>query len=155
MLVFARFIMRDSGLPILINTPHVTQVRLTVDGEPAIYLAGKDTPILVEGTFDGALKKLEAAAAGLRIVDPEPATHEPEVASITALPAPATPTPSPQPTTEPELSPVGHDGRKLSKPAAKASRKKAAAGPSPEVHRAPEPEKAQAPSTHSWFKGLS
>ena len=34
MLIFAKFVMRDSGLPIHINTPHVTQVRLTLDGEP-------------------------------------------------------------------------------------------------------------------------
>jgi hypothetical protein len=135
-------------------------VRLTIDGEPAIYLVGKDTPILVEGTFDGALKKLEAAASGLRIVDPEPVApepvaHEPEpaVASITALPALVAP--SPHPTTGPELSPVGNDGMARSKPAAKVSRKKAAPAPSPEVHHTAEPEKAPTPSAHSWFKGLS
>jgi len=85
MLVFAKFVMRDSGLPIHISTPHVTQVRLTIDGEPAIYLAGKETPILVEGTLEGALKKLEAAAAGLRLVEPE-AEAPPATATVTVFP---------------------------------------------------------------------
>ncbi len=77
MLIFAKFTMRDSGLPIHINTPHVTQVRLTLDGEPAIYLVGKETPIVVEGTMEAALKKLEAAGAGFRLAEPEPPAPAP------------------------------------------------------------------------------
>ena len=92
MLVFAKFVMRDSGLPIHISTPHVTQVRLTIDGEPAIYLAGKETPILVEGTLEGALKNLEAAAAGLRLVEPE-AEAPPATATVTVFPVAEPPAP--------------------------------------------------------------
>src|SRR6516225_4330031 len=102
MLLFARFVMRDSGLPIHISTTHVTQVRLTIDGEPAIYLAGKETPIVVEGTLDQALEKLEAAAAGVRVVEPEveqPAEAEQYAGKVLALPtaqpAPAAPVPEP------------------------------------------------------------
>src|SRR5258708_19173762 len=110
MLIFAKFTMRDSGLPIHINTPHVTQVRLTIDGEPAIYLVGKETPIVVEGTMEAALKKLEAAGAGFRLVEPEPpapvqtpmlmpvaAPATVTVLSVAAPPIPPPPPPSPSP----------------------------------------------------------
>jgi outer membrane biosynthesis protein TonB len=151
MLVFARFVMRDNGQPILINTPHVTQVRLTIDGEPAIYLLGKDTPILVEGDFESAMKKLEAAASGLRLVEPEPPAPEPEVATVTALPV-ALPSPEPAPAPPPaEPSSPRKAPRKVARakpePAASPAKTKAAHDPEPA-------EKAHAHTGGSWFKGL-
>lgn len=184
MLVFARFLMRDSGLPIHISTPHVTQVRLTIDGEPAIYLAGKETPILVEGTLEGALKKLEAAAAGLRLVESEPETP-PVTATVTVLaladaPPPAAPVraeePAPSAPVEAEVSapaPVPAPTIKAKAPKARKPASKPAAGvpevkakpPKPVVQAAkpvkavpppsPKPvEKEPASSPMSWFKGL-
>jgi outer membrane biosynthesis protein TonB len=147
MLVFARFVMRDSGLPILINTPHVTQVRLTIDGEPAIYLMGKDTPIVVEGDFEGAMKKLEAAASGLRLVEPEPPAPEPVI--VTELPV-ALPSPEPAPPPAEPASP-----RKAPRKAARAKHEPAASPAKTKAAHDPEPaEKAHAHTGGSWFKGL-
>lgn len=150
MLVFARFVMRDSGLPILINTPHVTQVRLTIDGEPAIYLMGKDTPIVVEGDFESALKKLEAAAAGLRLVEPEPPAPEPVAATVTALPV-ALPAPEPP---QAEVAPAAPKKapRKSAAPRAKAETPEARPGKTKPPHD-PEPVEKAHPHS-SWFKGL-
>jgi hypothetical protein len=73
MSAFARFVLRDNGLPIHIAPHHVTQVRETGEGDPAIYLSGKDTPLMVEGGIDEALRRLQAAAAGVAM--PEPAVE--------------------------------------------------------------------------------
>jgi hypothetical protein len=72
MTAFARFVLRDNGLPIHIAPHHVTQVRETADGDPAIYLTGKDTPLMVEGDVPDALRRLQAAAAGLSATEPAP-----------------------------------------------------------------------------------
>jgi hypothetical protein len=177
MLVFARFMMRDSGLPIHISTPHVTQVRLTIDGEPAIYLAGKETPILVEGTLEGALKTLEAAAAGLRLVETEPEAP-PVSAAVAVFPvaearAPAAPVeaeasaPAPAPAPAPTAT-VKAKAPKPKKPASKpaASAPEVTAKPPKLVIQAAKPAKAAPPpspkpvekepahSPMSWFKGL-
>jgi hypothetical protein len=181
MLIFAKFTMRDSGLPIHINTPHVTQVRLTIDGEPAIYLVGKETPIVVEGTLEAALKKLEAAGAGFRLVEPEPpapvqapmpmpmpiaAPATVTVLSVAAPPIPSPPPPSPVAMAKPAPRP---------KPQATAAKAKPAptkAAPKPEVVAvlqpatsagaikpakappAPPPVEQQHSGAMSWFKGL-
>jgi len=50
MSAFARFVLRDNGLAIHIAPHHVTQVRETSEGCPAIYLSGKDTPLMVRAT---------------------------------------------------------------------------------------------------------
>lgn len=144
-MVFARFVMRDSGLPIHINTPHVTQVRLTIDGEPAIYLVGKETPILVEGTLEGALKKLEAAAAGLRLVEPE-APPAPVSAVVTPTPVVEPPPPSPIALEKPEAP------KKAARKSAVARAAKPAKGKASLAKGAAEPDTA--PSATSWFKGL-
>lgn len=179
MLIFAKFTMRDSGLPIHINTPHVTQVRLTIDGEPAIYLVGKETPIVVEGTLDAALKKLEAAGAGFRLVEPElPApVAAPAPAAVTFLSV-AAPPPSPPPAPSPAPSPAPVA---VAKPAPKPKPQAAAKArpvpkkpaPKPEVVAVlpplppPPPVEAKKPvkaaptappeqhsGAMSWFKGL-
>src|SRR5258708_11185524 len=115
MLIFAKFVMRDSGLPIHINTPHVTQVRLTIDGEPAIYLVGKETPIVVEGSLEGALKKLEAAGAGFRLVESE--IPAPSPVPITILPVVAPPPPPPPAPGAPPAPVASLSPRPLPKPA--------------------------------------
>jgi hypothetical protein len=119
MLVFARFVLRDNGLPIHIATEHVTQVRLTIDGEPAIYILNKETPVIVEGTLEAAVRKLEAAASGLRLVEPEPAPN------VIPWETPAANEPAPAPEPEPKSMVV----MAAAKPSAKA--KKATAKPSP------------------------
>jgi outer membrane biosynthesis protein TonB len=147
--------MRDSGLPIFINTPHVTQVRLTIDGEPAIYLMGKDTPILVEGTMDGAMKRLEAAAAGLRLVEPDPPAPEPQAATVTALPV-AEPLPvAAPPPAEVEQPTPKKPPRKTAIARAKPENAPAARPAKTKAPHDPEPaEKASAHTASSWFKGL-
>lgn len=159
MLVFARFVLRDNGMPIHIATEHVTQVRLTIDGEPAIYILNKETPVVVEGTLEAAVRKLEAAASGLRLVEPEPAPN------VIPWETPAANEPAPEPEPEPAM-PIA-----LAKPSAKAKKtvpkaagdKKAAAKKSATV--SPIKRKAKpvsAPATVAedpndelnWFKGL-
>jgi hypothetical protein len=91
MSAFARFILRDNGLAIHIAPGQVTQVRETIEGDPAIYLVGKDTPLMVEGDVDDALRRLQAAASGMPAAAPAPApeiTPEP-VAQAAAKPAKA------------------------------------------------------------------
>jgi outer membrane biosynthesis protein TonB len=174
MLIFAKFTMRDSGLPIHINTPHVTQVRLTLDGEPAIYLVGKETPIVVEGTLEAALKKLEAAGAGFRLAEPEPPAPVPVPAPA---PAPVTvlsvaPPPSPPPLPPAPVALAKPAPKPKPKPQATAAKVKPAPktpAPKPEVvavlQRVPpaevrKPAKATPPPAEqtsgglSWFKGL-
>ena len=168
MLMFAKFVMRDSGLPIHINTPHVTQVRLTLDGEPAIYLVGKETPIVVEGSLEAALKKLEAAGAGFRLVESEIPTPVP--ATITALPMAASPSPVAPPGPAASLSPVSVEKtapKRASVGKAKPTPRKAPPKPevvvqpaTPAVAKKPAkppsaPPPAEQPSgAMSWFKGL-
>jgi hypothetical protein len=145
MLVFARFVMRDSGLPIHINTPHVTQIRLTIDGEPAIYLVGKESPIVVEGTLEGALKKLEAAAAGLRLVEAEPAElapPSPVTAVVTVLPGVDAPAVAPPP------------AAKVKPPSPKKVAAKAGASAKAKAVKADGPAEPVKPAATSWFKGL-
>jgi hypothetical protein len=64
MVAFARFTMRDNGLPIYINPEQVSQVRLTSEGEPAVYIAGRDTPMIVEGTVEEIIQMLETVTVG-------------------------------------------------------------------------------------------
>jgi protein TonB len=111
MVAFARFVMRDNGLAIHINADQVTQVRQTSEGEPAIYTLGRDTPMIVEGTLEAAIRKLEAATAGIRVVEPaaEPIaeTTAPEVKPpVLELVASAPePEPEPEPVVQPEPEP--------------------------------------------------
>ena len=84
MSAFARFIMRDNGLAIYIAPSQVTQVRETIEGDPAIYLVGKDTPLMVEGDVPNALRRLQAAAAGMTPAELESA---PEPEAIVVEPA--------------------------------------------------------------------
>ena len=86
MSAFARFIMRDNGLAIYIAPNQVTQVRETIEGDPAIYLVGKDTPLMVEGDVPSALRRLQAAAAGIAPAEIESAP-EPEPEAIGVAPA--------------------------------------------------------------------
>lgn len=158
MLVFARFVLRDNGMPIHIATEHVTQVRLTIDGEPAIYILNKETPVVVEGTLEAAVRKLEAAASGLRLVEPEPA---PNVIPWGA-PAANEPVFAPEPEPEPVIAIA------LAKPAAKAKKPvpKAARGKKPAATKSatvsaikskakPVPTAAEDPNDETnWFKGL-
>jgi hypothetical protein len=83
MLAFARFILRDNGLAIHIAANQVTQVRETSEGDPAIYLVGKDTPLMVEGDVESALRRLQAAAAGVAPAEPE-LVPEPEPVDMAA-----------------------------------------------------------------------
>jgi hypothetical protein len=174
MLIFAKFVMRDSGLPIHINTPHVTQVRLTIDGEPAIYLVGKETPIIVEGSLEGALKKLEAAGAGFRLVESEPLAPSPVPATITILPVAASPppapfappaaaaSPSPVAIAKPTPKPRAHVAKAKPTPRKTAAKPEvvavqpAAPGVAKKPAKAPAaPPPAEQPSgAMSWFKGL-
>jgi hypothetical protein len=87
MSAFARFVLRDNGLAIHIAPQHVTQVRETGEGDPAIYMVGKDTPLMVEGDVPEALRRLQAAAMGL--AEPEPALEPEPVALAPAKPAKA------------------------------------------------------------------
>jgi hypothetical protein len=104
MIAFARFVMRDNGLAIHINTQQVTQVRQTSEGEPAIYIVGRETPMVVEGTLEAAIRKLEAAAAGLKVVEPavEPMVEmsalaaQPPTSEVVAMESEVTPKPTPE-----------------------------------------------------------
>lgn len=149
--------MRDNGLPIHIATQHVTQVRLTIDGEPAIYLEGKDTPIVVEGTLEGALKKLEAALSGLRLVEeipapapepePEPIVHEvPAVREAPALEVVAIPAPAAKP--KPRSTAVKTPGK-----AAKVVASVTAIPVPAKAKKKEVPATGEEPDL-SWFKGL-
>ncbi len=121
MIAFARFVMRDNGLAIHINTQQVTQVRQTSEGEPAIYIVGRETPMVVEGTLEGAIHKLEAAAAGLKVVEPsfEPIVETPVVAvqpsklGVVAVESEAAFEPSPEP--EPAIAEAASAKAKLAK----------------------------------------
>jgi len=64
MVAFARFTMRDNGLSIYINPEQVAQVRQTIEGDPAVYIAGRDTPMIIEGTLEGTIRMLEALTSG-------------------------------------------------------------------------------------------
>jgi hypothetical protein len=161
MLVFARFVLRDNGMPIHIATEHVTQVRLTIDGEPAIYILNKETPVVVEGTLEAAVRKLEAAASGLRLVEPEPA---PNVIPWEA-PAANEPVFAPEPEPEPVIAiALAKPAAKAKKPVPKAARgKKPAATKSATVSAIKSKAKpVSAPATAAedpndetnWFKGL-
>ncbi|HEY1559806.1 MAG TPA: hypothetical protein VGF71_02830 [Caulobacteraceae bacterium] len=96
--------MRDNGLAIHINTQQVTQVRQTSEGEPAIYIVGRETPMVVEGTLEAAIRKLEAAAAGLKVVEPavEPMVEtsalaaQPPTLEVVAMESEVTPEPAPE-----------------------------------------------------------
>jgi hypothetical protein len=162
MLVFARFVLRDSGLPIMLATQHVTQVRLTIDGEPAIYILNKETPVIVEGTLESAIKKLEAAGAGLRVVEPEPQDN------VVQLDAPFRETPpvqpivaAPTPVAEPApvVAPVAHLAKL--KPKAKPESAKAKAAPAKTTkvtaigRKAKKPAATREDDDLNWFKGLS
>lgn len=102
MVAFARFVMRDNGLAIHINAEQVTQVRQTSDGEPAIYTLGRDTPMIVEGTLEAAIRKLEAATAGIKIVEPASEQVTEAVAPVPQPPALELVVPEPKP--EPEVA---------------------------------------------------
>ncbi|MGH7022811.1 MAG: hypothetical protein ACREEB_04370 [Caulobacteraceae bacterium] len=158
MVAFARFVMRDNGLAIHINPEQVTQIRQTIEGDPAIYIAGRDTPMTVEGTMEGALRKLEAASVGLKIVEedvpapfeePEatPPAPEPPIMEIAAAPElpPAEVAAAPEPKAKAGKA-KGPRKSAVSKAPAKA--KVADAKPS---RPAPEPE-APYPAA-SWFRG--
>jgi len=82
MVAFARFTMRDNGLPIYINPEQVSQVRLTSEGDPAIYIAGRDTPMIIEGTVEETVQVLETVTLGGRAADPV------ESAALEAEPSP-------------------------------------------------------------------
>jgi hypothetical protein len=88
MSAFARFVLRDNGLAIHIAPHHVTQVRETGEGDPAIYLAGKDTPLMVEGDLEDALRRLQAAAQGVALAEPAP-EPEPEPEPLATAPVKA------------------------------------------------------------------
>lgn len=80
MVAFAQFVLRDNGLPVHLSVDFVTQVRVTPEAEGvAIYISGKETPVLVEGTLDGVMRKIALASAGVKLVEPEPAPPPPPV----------------------------------------------------------------------------
>lgn len=159
MVAFARFVMRDNGLAIHINAQQVTQVRQTSDGDPAIYTLGRDTPMIVEGTLEAAIRKLEAAAAGIKIVESanEPVVEAPapvarpaalELVATAVAPDPASPT---EPVPEPEaVAPAAAKAKPAKTKAlakAKAAKAKSAKGETPaKALEVPYP-------TASWFMG--
>lgn len=161
MLVFARFVLRDNGLPIHIATEHVTQIRQTIDGEPAIYILNKETPIIVEGSLEATVRKLEAAASGLPLVEQEtPSNVVPlDVALIHApAPEPAAP-PSELPTvvsiTTARAPAKPKRTAAKSEPAKKTpARKPTAATNAPERKTQSTPA-AEPDSDLDWFKGLT
>lgn len=78
---FAKLTMRDSGLPIHISPRHVEQVRLDPENyATAIYLSGKNSPIVVQEKMDvvmGLLQGLHEVGpvvveADFRQAEPEP-----------------------------------------------------------------------------------
>jgi len=153
MLVFARFVLRDNGLPIHIATEHVTQIRVTIDGEPAIYILNKETPIIVEGSLEAVVRKLETAASGLRSVEPEPA------ANVVALEPIRDFAPAPEPVISIVPTPMPARQKKVAKAS---GAKKPAAKTAATVTTIKRKAKAVAPppaedqdSDLSWFKGLS
>ncbi|HEY5203045.1 MAG TPA: hypothetical protein VIJ63_00395 [Roseiarcus sp.] len=164
MVAFARFVMRDNGLAIHINPDHVTQLRQTIEGDPAVYIAGRDTPMVVEGTLESALRKLEAASAGLKVVEteppapfyePEPLTPEWAKSQIPAITGPASPPVDSLPPPKAKAK-AGKD--KTPKEAATAkSPKKAATAKAPK--KAPLPKENVAPAipypAASWFRGAN
>ena len=89
MAAFARFVMRHNGLAIHIAINHITQIRETSDAVPAIYLTGKDTPLMVEGDVDEVLRRLEAAAAGAPVPEAAPEAEPDPVELSPAKPAKA------------------------------------------------------------------
>jgi hypothetical protein len=138
MVTFARLIMRDNGLAIHVNPEHVTQIRQTIEGEPAIYISGRETPMIVEGTLEAALRKLDAASAGLTVLvneEPPVAVREFVTPNVLAKIEP------------PPLKPAAKRGstpvKKAAKP--KPDRKKKPAIPAPESE-------TTYPGA-SWFRG--
>lgn len=162
MIAFARFVMRDNGLAIHINTQQVTQVRQTTEGEPAIYIVGRETPMVVEGTLEAAIRKLEAAAAGIKVVEsavepaaemPSTVTRAPELEIVaTELETSPEPAETVEPSIADEASPKVKPAksRAVVKAGAKAKPSKAKPAKS-ESKPAKEPE-APYPAA-SWFMG--
>lgn len=162
MVAFARFVMRDNGLAIHINATAVTQVRQTTEGEPAIYITGRESPMVVEGTLDAAIRKLEAAAAGIKVVEPAFEVAEPSVAETPALVAkppmlelvsseePAAPEVAPDPVPETEIV----EAPKAKPMKAKAGAKTKAAKAKATKAAAPVPQEPEIPyPSASWFMG--
>jgi len=156
MIAFARFVMRDNGLAIHINAEQVTQVRQTTEGEPAIYTLGRDTPMIVEGTLEATIRKLEAAAAGIRIVETtvEPIVEEPEVRTpaleLVAPEIAPEPEVAAEPTPEPEIAKAAKAKPTKTKAPAKAKTQKTK---SEKIETtAPMDEEPPFP-TATWFKG--
>lgn len=157
MVAFARFLMRDNGLPIHINAEQVTQVRQTSEGEPAIYTLGRDTPMIVEGTFEAAIRKIEAATSGVSVLE---SVIEPAAEAIVPDPRPpmlelvtSEPRPEPGPSVEPEPE---TDTVVKSKPKAKGPAKakpaKAKAKPAKAEETSSKEPEAPYPAA-SWFMG--
>ncbi len=157
MVAFARFVMRDNGLAVHISAQQVTQVRQTTEGEPAIYIAGRDTPMIVEGTLEMAIRKLEGAAAGIKIVEPAvelvmeaPVAEPPALEIVTAEVAPE-PEAAAEPAPEPEVVLAAKGKPAKTKAVAKVKPQKAKPAAKSEASALKEPE-APYP-TASWFKG--
>ncbi|HEY1414499.1 MAG TPA: hypothetical protein VGF42_01275 [Caulobacteraceae bacterium] len=162
MIAFARFVMRDNGLAIHINTQQVTQVRQTTEGEPAIYIVGRETPMVVEGTLEAAIRKLEAAAAGLKVVEPAvepmvettPPVDQTPAPEMVAMESEATPQPEPEP--EPEAA-IAATSPGKAKPAKTKTETKAGTKAKPAKTKPGKPEASKAPEVPypaaSWFRG--
>ena len=159
MIAFARFVMRDNGLAIHINTQQVTQVRQTTEGEPAIYIVGRETPMVVEGTLEAAIRKLEAAAAGLKVVEPAVEDAVETLAPVARQPALEVVAMESEATSEtaPESEAVVAKAASIkSKPAKAKTVIKAAAKPKAAKAKpaGPEAKPAEVPyPTASWFMG--
>lgn len=153
MLVFARFVLRDNGLPIHIATEHVTQIRLTIDGEPAIYILNKETPIIVEGTLEATVRKLEVAASGLRPVEAEPAVNVVPLESIRDF----APPPEPVVSMIADVAPAtAKKAAARGGPAKKATPKKAATVTDIKGKSKPAAPPAEDQDNDlTWFKGLT
>ena len=163
MVAFARFVMRDNGLAIHINAEHVTQVRQTTEGEPAIYITGRDTPMIVEGVLEAAIRKLEAAAAGIMVIEPAieaaleptpPVAKSPVLELVTSEPPPdlvAEPESTPEPLPEPEVAELGKAKSSKAKTTAKSKSAKAKA---PKTASEAPPKEPEMPyPSASWFRG--
>ena len=148
MVAFAHFVMKDNGLPIHINPQHVTQVRQTVEGEPAVYVAGRETPMVIEGTVDSAIRKLEAAAAGLRLVEQPYMQAEATTPVIDFSPAPPVQSAAPDPPPTPKRKPA------KPKSARRASPKAAKTQPAvPAKSAQPDATPEDYGAATAWFRG--
>jgi len=99
MVAFVRFVMRDNGLALHVNAEQVTLVRQTIEGDPAIYISGRDTPMIVEGTLEAIVRQLEGSAADLTEIESfvEPAPVEAELPTAEPeLDSPAAAAPEPE-----------------------------------------------------------